>query len=79
MKTEPLVTIASITAAATAVIAALVAFGVNLDDAQTEAIMGLVAVAAPLIVAAVARRHVSSPATVDRIRATAAPVTADGE
>ncbi|PMC76766.1 hypothetical protein [Brachybacterium sp. UMB0905] len=52
---EPLVTTAGVVAAAAAVIALLVAFGVELTDAQTEAILGVVAVVAPLVVI-VARR-----------------------
>lgn len=52
---EPVITTAGITAAATALIALIVAFGVPLTDAQTEAILGVVAVAAPLVVI-IARR-----------------------
>lgn len=70
MKKEPLVTVASITAAAAAVIALVASFGVGLTDAQTTAIMDVVAVAAPFVVAAVARGHVSSPETVSRLKST---------
>ena len=68
MQNEPLWTVSGITAAAAAILTTLAAFGLPLSDTQTEAIMGLIAVAAPLIVAAVARAKVSSPATVERIR-----------
>lgn len=50
MKREPIITTATITAAVSAVIGVLVAFGVPLTDGQTEAILILVGVAAPLIV-----------------------------
>ena len=50
MTREPIISTASITAAATALIALAVAFGLPLTDAQTQAILGVVAVAAPLVV-----------------------------
>lgn len=55
---EPVVTTASITAAVSALIALLVSFGVDLTEAQTTAILGVVAVVAPLVVI-VARRYVT--------------------
>lgn len=58
-RTEPVLTTASITAAVSAVIALLVAFGVDLTEAQTTAILGVVAVAAPLVTI-LARRYVWS-------------------
>lgn len=60
---EPVLTTAGITAAAAAVIALIVAFGVDLSDVQTEAILGVVAVAAPLVVI-IARRYVTPNAKV---------------
>ena len=60
---EPVLTTAGITAAAAAVIALVVAFGVDLSDVQTEAILGVVAVAAPLVVI-LARRYVTPNARV---------------
>lgn len=59
MKTEPVVTVGSIGAAAAAVLALLVAFGAPLTDDQQVAILGVVAVAAPVVVALVARRMVT--------------------
>lgn len=59
MKNEPLITVASITAAATAVIGLLVSFGLDLTGDQQTAILGVVAVVAPLIVAAVTRSKVT--------------------
>ena len=58
MKNEPVLTVAGVTAAVSAVIALLVAFGVDLTEAQTNAILGVVAVAAPLVVV-VARKYVT--------------------
>lgn len=58
MKNEPVLTVAGVTAAVSAVITLLVAFGVDLTEAQTNAILGVVAVAAPLVVV-VARKYVT--------------------
>ncbi len=65
--TEPLFTVGSITALVTAVLALVVAFGLPVSDDQQTAILGVVAVAAPLVVAAVGRGRVWSPATVARL------------
>lgn len=65
--TEPLVTVGSLTAAATALLALLVAFGLDLSADQQSAILGVVAVVAPIVVAVVGRRRVYSPATVARL------------
>lgn len=59
MKREPLVSVASITAAVGAVLTTLVAFGVDLTEDQQKALTGLVAVLAPLAVALWARRKVT--------------------
>lgn len=64
MKYEPLISISSIVAAATAVIALLVAFGVPLTEDQKVAILGLVGVLAPVIVALVTRGRVTPNAAV---------------
>lgn len=61
---EPLLGVGTITGLASAVIAVLVAFAVPLSQGQQVAILGLVAVVAPLVVAGVARRKVFAPATV---------------
>ncbi|MDA3643770.1 hypothetical protein LZ318_11995 [Saccharopolyspora indica] len=50
MKKEPVITVAGVTAAVSAVIALLVSFGVDLTEDQTKAILGVVAVVAPLVV-----------------------------
>ena len=64
MKHEPLISVSSIVAAATAVIALLVAFGVPLTEDQKVAILGLVGVIAPVIVALVTRGKVTPNAAV---------------
>lgn len=59
-KNEPVITTAAITALAAAALALLVAFWPGaLSDAQQDALMGLVAVSAPLAVAAIARGRVT--------------------
>jgi hypothetical protein len=69
---EPLVNPTVITAAVAALIALVVAFGVDLTDAQTGAILTFVAVVAPIVVAVWARRKVFSPATARAMVVTAA-------
>ena len=64
MKYEPLVSVSSIVAAATAIVALLVAFGVPLTEDQKVAILGLVGVVAPVIVALVTRGKVTPNAAV---------------
>ena len=64
MKYEPLISVSSIVAAATAVVALLVAFGVPLTEDQKVAILGLVGVIAPVIVALVTRGKVTPNAAV---------------
>jgi len=58
MKREPVITVASLTAAVSAIITLAVSFGLDLTDDQRQAILGAVSVAAPLVVM-VARRFVS--------------------
>tara|TARA_R100000655_G_C2995376_1_gene193653 strand:+ start:1624 stop:1827 length:204 start_codon:yes stop_codon:yes gene_type:complete len=57
-KSEPAV-VNGIVAAAAAVIALLVAFGLDLDDTQQAAILGVVAVLAPIVAAIVTRSKVT--------------------
>jgi len=52
----PLITTAAITSIVSAIIAVMVAFGVQLTETQVTAIMGLVAVLAPWVVALVGHR-----------------------
>ena len=59
MTREPLVTVGAITAAVAACIGLLVAFGVDLTGDQQTAILGVVAVVAPLVVAALTRSKVT--------------------
>lgn len=59
MTHEPLWTVAGITGAVAAIIALIVAFGITVTEAQTQAILGVAAIVAPLIVAYVTRSHVT--------------------
>lgn len=65
--TEPVVSTATMTSAATALIALGVAFGLPLTDAQTAAILGVVAVIAPLIVIYARRWTVPAAQVVERV------------
>ena len=64
MKNEPAITVASITAGVTALLALLAAFGLPLTEEQRTAILGVVAVLAPLAVGLIARRSVTPSAKV---------------
>lgn len=64
---EPLLNVGVLTATATAVLALLVSFGLPISDTQQTAILGVVAVAAPILVAALGRARVYAPATVRRL------------
>lgn len=59
VKSEPLVTRATITSLVTAVVALLVAFGLDVPNDVQNAIIGVLVVAAPLIVAAITRHKVT--------------------
>lgn len=59
MKREPLVNRASVVAAVTAVVGLLVAFGVPISAEEKAAVIGLVAVVAPIVVAAITRHKVT--------------------
>lgn len=66
---EPLTSRALVVAVVGAVLALLVAFGVPISDDQRQAVLGVVLVVAPLVLAWWARNHVYSPATVSRLLA----------
>ncbi len=63
MSTEPARLIATITGGVAALIALLVAFGIDLTEDQKTAILGAVAVAAPIVAGFVIRSQVVSPNT----------------
>lgn len=63
MEREPVLTIGTITAVVTAVIGLLVSFGITLNDAQQNAILGCTAVLAPLLVAFLSRPRVTPVAS----------------
>lgn len=67
MQTEPAVIIGSITAVVTAILALLVAFGMDISPDQQAAILGMVAAVAPIVAAVFIRQRVFSPATTQRI------------
>lgn len=68
MRTEPLITVGSITAIVAAILVFLRSFGVDITEDQQEAIRNLVAVLAPIVLALIARQYVFAPATVDEIK-----------
>lgn len=69
--TEPLISVGTITAAATAVIALLVTVGLPISGGQQAAILTAIGVLAPVVVAVWGRRRVYAPATVARLLAAA--------
>lgn len=64
---EPLWSVASATAIGAAAVQLAVALGLDLTATQQTAVVALVGALAPLVVAAVGRRLVYSPATVARM------------
>ncbi len=84
MNEQPAAIVGTITAAVAAVIALVVAFGIDLTPDQQAAILSVAAVAAPLIAALFIRLRVWSPASheaviqrVRRVEATARNITSD--
>jgi hypothetical protein len=67
MNREPAAIVASITGAAVAIIALVVSFGLDISNDQQSAILGVVAVVAPLVAGLVIRGKVFAPATVARV------------
>jgi Zn-dependent alcohol dehydrogenase len=66
-QTEPAQLVAYLTSIVTAGIALAVAFGFELTEDQTAAILGAVAVGAPIVAGLITRSKVYSPATVEGI------------
>lgn len=64
---EPAVTVGTVTAAVAAVVSLLVAFGVELSQDQQVAILGLVAVVAPVLVGLVVRGKVVPLVNIDEV------------
>lgn len=62
--TEPVLTAATVVTVVTALLAAAVAFGLPVTDDQQAALLGAVAVVAPVILAIIARNRAWAPATV---------------
>lgn len=69
MRREPLLTRGVIVALATALLAALVVFGVDLSGKETKAILSLVAALAPVLVAILSRPKVTPNVSVAAYRA----------
>ena len=69
---EPLITAGTITTVVAAVLVFLQEMGVDISDAQQDAIRNLVAVLAPIILALIARQFVWSPSAVKDAAQTAA-------
>lgn len=65
MKSEPAAIIGAIASIVSAVLAFLQAFGVDITDAQQDAIRGVVAVLAPVVAALVIRSFVVAPDTAE--------------
>lgn len=61
---EPLLSTGSVVAVVTGILAVLVAFGLNISDDLRGAILTIVGVLAPIVVALIGRTKVFSPATV---------------
>jgi hypothetical protein len=59
MDCEPLVTDATVIAVVTALLALGASFGLDLSDGQRNAVLGAVAVLAPLVLAYISRRKVT--------------------
>lgn len=72
LSTEPAQIIGWITGGAAALIALLVAFGVDIDEEQKTAILGVVAIAAPIVAGILIRGKVFSPQMTQRIARRAA-------
>lgn len=72
---EPLAKVGGAVTVVTAVIALVVAFGLKLSDAQVAAILGVVAVIAPIITTLWGRLKVWSPASVRAALLAKAPAT----
>lgn len=66
MYKEPAAIVGAATGVVTAVLAIVVAFGVDLSDDQQKAILGIVAAVAPIVAGIVIRGKVFSPATYDQ-------------
>jgi len=67
---EPALSVGSVASAVGAVLTLLIAFGVDLTETQVKAILGVVLVGGPVLVAAIIRLRVYAPATVARLLGT---------
>ena len=65
--TEPVLSAGTITAAVTAVLTLLIAYAIPISDGQQSAILGVIAVIAPIVVGIWGRAKAYAPATVARL------------
>lgn len=72
MQNEPLAIINSITAAVSAVLSAVVAFGLPVTDTQQNAIIAALAAVGVVVSTILARNRVFAPSTVEEIAANVA-------
>lgn len=66
MHTDPSGLVGTVAAAAGAILTLLVAFGVDLTEAQITAILAVVTTVGPAVVALAIRRHAWAPVSVDK-------------
>lgn len=64
---EPSLAVGAVTATVAAILAVLAAFGLSLTEAQHDAVLVLVAAAAPMVAAWFTRKRVYSPASVRKL------------
>lgn len=57
--TEPVVTVGMVSALVAAILALLVAFGIDIPEDVQTGILGLIAVAAPIVAGVIARKYVT--------------------
>ena len=70
-RTDPLAVRGIVVAVASSALSVAAAFGLHLTKIQDAALVGLAALLGPLLVAWWARKHVFSPATVNKVLAAA--------
>lgn len=65
--TNPALSVAGVAAAVGAVLTLIMAFGVDLSEAQVKAILGVVLIAGPVVLGVITRGKVYAPATVAKL------------
>lgn len=67
LSTEPVITLTAIYGVVGALLALLIAFGINIDPDKRDAILGVIGVVFPIVAALHIRSIVFSPHTVNKI------------